>query len=288
MQANDADVGAAYHPQRVTAISSFRSPDDLHTWGWSPFPPDRIDEKFHDFYATWGIGDALVDLGVSEHSDIYEGGENRLIFIDHQSYDAAAGNIDEQWYDVDGKDYRATGASYSFAINPVDGVILGLNRLSPIYAAEDRKPPVPKDQIPVLNQFSDIAWIGWETMTRGGDHDITKLRFFVSVGINNAETKSVIRRALDAKGWELAPWPGHTFERQWFETRAIVGMFEISPHQCRPQADKLQALPMFKVSRIFSSSIKMFWATCSSTRCKCFMAILRLAIRASLCTSRSL
>ena len=184
---------------------------------------DRVDERFHDFYSTWGIGEALVDLGVSEHSDIYEGGENRLVFVEHQSYDPAVGGVDEQWYDVNGQNYRATGASYAFAVNSKDGVIMGLNRLSPKHAAEHRKPPVPKDQLPVLNQFSDVAWIGWDSMTAEEGHDITNLRFFVSVGIVNPETRSVVRRALDAKGWELSPWPGHTFERQWFETRAIIG-----------------------------------------------------------------
>jgi hypothetical protein len=224
MQANDADVGPAYNPQRDTARSRFRSPDDLRTWGWSPFPPNQVDEKFHDFYSTWGIGDALVHLGVSQYSDIYEGGENRLIFIDHQSFNPAAPSVDEQWYAVGNKDYRATGASYSFGINPKDGVILGLNRLSPNHAAEYCKPPVPSDQMPALNQFSDVAWIGWDSMTRGEGDDIKGLRFFISVGISNVETKSVIRRALDAKSWELGPWPGHTFEQQWVETRAIIGM----------------------------------------------------------------
>lgn len=223
MQAKDADVGPAYSPQRENARSPFRSLDDLRVWGWNPFPTDKVDEKFHDLYSTWGIGDALVGLGVSEHSDIYDGGENRLIFIDHQSFDPAAGNVDQQWYTVDGKEYRATGASYSFAVNPKDGVIMGLNRLSPGYAAKERKSPVSKDQMPALNQFSDVAWIGWDSMTREEGYDVTNLRFLVSVGISNAETKSVIRRALDAKGWELSPWPGHTFKRQWSETRAIVG-----------------------------------------------------------------
>ncbi|KAJ4361728.1 hypothetical protein N0V95_001621 [Ascochyta clinopodiicola] len=223
MQANDADVGPVYSPRRDTAKSSFRSLDDLHTWGWNPFPLDKVDQNFHDFYSTWGIGEALVDLGVSEHSDIYEGGENRLVFIDHKSFDAAAGSVDEQWYDVGGKHYRATGASYSFAINPRDGVIIGLNRQSPNYAARERTPPVLNEQLPALHQFSDVAWIGWDSMTGGANKEIKKLRLFLSVGISNAETKSVIRRALDAKGWELSPWPGHTFQREWFETRAIMG-----------------------------------------------------------------
>ncbi|KAH6621762.1 hypothetical protein C7974DRAFT_315357 [Boeremia exigua] len=223
MQANDADVGPAYTPHRDNARSPFRSFSDLQTWGWNPFPPDEVDESFHNFYSAWGIGEALVSLGVSEYSDIYKGGKNRLICIDHRSYDPDAGPVDEQRYDANGKVYRATGASYAFTINPKEGVIMALNRLSPNYAATDRNPHVPVDQLPALNQFSDVAWIGWDAVTREEGEDIKGLRYFLAVGIVNPFTKRVIRRAMDTKGWELSPWPGHTFERQWFETRAIIG-----------------------------------------------------------------
>ncbi|KAJ8116551.1 hypothetical protein OPT61_g2044 [Boeremia exigua] len=223
MQANDIDVGPAYNPKRDTARSPFRSPSDLQTWGWEPFPRDRIDDVFHDFYSVWGIGEALVGIGVSEYSDIYEGGKNRVVSIDHQSYQPEAGDVDEQRYEVNGKVYRATGASYTIAINPKEGVIMGLNRLSPSYAATDRIPHVPKDQLPALNQFSDVAWIGWDSVTSEEGDDIKGLRYFLAVGIVNPFTKSVIRRALDAKDWVLSPWPGHTFERQWPETKAIIG-----------------------------------------------------------------
>lgn len=108
---------------------------------------------------------------------------------------------------------------------------MALNRLSPNYAATDRNPHVPVDQLPALNQFSDVAWIGWDAVTREEGEDIKGLRYFLAVGIVNPFTKRVIRRAMDTKGWELSPWPGHTFERQWFETRAIIGTTCSQPHE---------------------------------------------------------
>lgn len=110
---------------------------------------------------------------------------------------------------------------------------MGLSRLSPNYAATEREPPVPKDLLPALNQFSDVAWIGWDALTREEGNDIKGLRYFLSVGIVNLYTKSVIRRAMDTKGWELSPWPGHTFERRWFETRAILGVKHFSLRLCK-------------------------------------------------------
>lgn len=221
MQGDDTAAGSTYNPERDTARSPFRSADDLQRWGWNAFPSERIGESFHDFYRTWGIGGALEGLGISEYSDKYEGGEHRLIAIDHRQYSSLAGGLDEQSYDVDGKIYRATGASYAFTIDVKDGVIMGLNRVSPRYAARDCKPPVPSDQWPALRQFSDIAWLGWDSMTEGDE--IQGLRYFLAVGIVNTETKQVIRRALKAKGWELSPWPGHMFERHWPETQALIG-----------------------------------------------------------------
>jgi hypothetical protein len=94
----------------------------------------------------------------------FEGGLNHLISIAHQEYGPNARDVNDQWYSVDQKWYRVTGASYSFIINPDDGIIVGLNRESPRYAAAERNPPVPDAQLPQLNQFSDVAWITWKAM----------------------------------------------------------------------------------------------------------------------------
>ncbi|KAF2133738.1 hypothetical protein P153DRAFT_372328 [Dothidotthia symphoricarpi CBS 119687] len=227
MQANDADVGPTYAPERSTAGSPWRNFNDLLLWFWRPFPNSRVDERFHDFYGRyWGVGDALEGLGVSPYSELYEGGKNILYFFDHQSYDPEdPPDVNDQRYQLEegGKIYRATGASYCFSVNPWEGVIIGFNRKSPRYAAKERGPPVPEDELPAVSQFSDIAWLHWDGVTRARHTEVTSLRYFLSVGIDNTETKSVIRRAMDSKGWQLSEWPGHTFERRWEETRAIIG-----------------------------------------------------------------
>jgi hypothetical protein len=45
----------------------------------------------------------------------------------------------------------------------------------------------------------------------------------MSVSITNVETQQIIKRALEANHWDLEEWPGHTFERIWPETKAILG-----------------------------------------------------------------
>ena len=223
MQASDKVAGAAYSPPRDTAQSPFRSQDDLRKWFWSPFPEDKIDEKIHDFYGTWGVGWALVDLGINPYSSEYDGGKNELFFIDHESFHPQAPSVDEQRYMVDNKEYRATGASYAFTVNSDEGVIMGLNRKSPRYAGEERTPKVSADQLPSLNQFSDVAWIGWDSISKRKGSDVKNLRYFISVGINNEDTKAVILRALNARQWALDEWPGHVFEKDTVGFSALLG-----------------------------------------------------------------
>lgn len=223
MHTADSFVGPFYQPSRSSAASPYQNPSDLATWFWSAFPPDRIDPNFHDFYGTWGIGWALADLGINAYSFAYEGGKNQLFFLDHESFHPRAPRVNKQKYQVDETWYRATGASYAFTINWDDGVIMGLNRKSPRYAGKERRPPVQGDGLPGLNQFSDVAWIGWQTVAAREHTDIKGLKYFVSVGIDNEETKAVVARALGQRGWTLDAWPGSVFESEWMETRALMG-----------------------------------------------------------------
>jgi hypothetical protein len=127
---------------------------------------------------------------------------------------------------VDDHAYRATGASFSFTINPDEGIIMGLNRESPKWAAKDRHPPLYDDELPKLNQFSDVAWIIWKAMHKppwSSETRLNHLRYFMSVSITNVDTQQILKRALEANHWELSEWPGHTFERMWPETKAILG-----------------------------------------------------------------
>ncbi|KAF1837699.1 hypothetical protein BDW02DRAFT_518517 [Decorospora gaudefroyi] len=219
MDARDTLVGPFYNPARNTAASPYQSVNDLRRWFWHKFPRKRMNEAVFDFYGTWGIGWALQDLGVSPYSDEYEGGKNEVFAVDHSDPNGDV-IVDDQWYKVDGKGYRATGASYTFSINWEEGVIMGMNRQSPRYAKDERTPPVARDQLPGLSQFSDVAWIIWEGVVKANRGDVKKLRYFVSLSIVNKETKAVILRALNARP---GLYPGVTFDRQSPEMGALLG-----------------------------------------------------------------
>lgn len=219
MQAQDINAGALYVPIRITAASQFTRETQLLDWFWSPYT--ALGDSFHDLYATWGIGWALAELGISTYTTDYESGLNHLVSYAHQSY-APGSDVDKQWYEgPDDLWRRVTGASYSFTVNAEQGIIIGLNRESPRWAAKERVPPVEDSHLPELNQFSDVAWIVWKKMN--GEGKLGGLKFFMSVSVTNKETREIIKRAHKANGWSLEEWPGHTFEKGWEETKAIVG-----------------------------------------------------------------
>tara|TARA_R110002003_G_scaffold111_1_gene9403 strand:- start:2783 stop:3457 length:675 start_codon:yes stop_codon:yes gene_type:complete len=164
-------------------------------------------------------------LTVDQYTDDYEGGKNIMVNIGHENFDIDL-PVDQQWYGVGQRLYRATGASYTFTVNPDEGIIIALNRESPKWAAKDRRPEVPDNLLPQLNQFSDVAWVSWKSMVVppwSNGVPVNSLKYFMAVRITNTETRQILKRALDANHWELSEWPGHTFERVWPETKAILG-----------------------------------------------------------------
>ncbi|RYF50345.1 MAG: hypothetical protein EOO38_05860 [Cytophagaceae bacterium] len=149
-----------------------------------------------------------------------------MVNIGHEKFDIGL-EVDQQWYGVNMRLYRATGASYTFTLNPEQGIIIALNRESPKWAARARRPEVLDNLLPQLNQFSDVAWITWTNMIKppwsSPSVPINNLKYFMAVRITNVKTRQILKRALDANNWELSEWPGHTFERIWPETKAILG-----------------------------------------------------------------
>lgn len=76
-----------------------------------------------------------------------------------------------------------------------------------------------------MNQFSDVAWITWQSIAGWGF--VHNIKYFLSVSIVNVDAARVLKRALQAKGVELDYFPGHKFERTDPEMKAILGMLEV-------------------------------------------------------------
>ncbi|KAH6870340.1 hypothetical protein BKA58DRAFT_361044 [Alternaria rosae] len=223
MDHDDSEVGPLYNPERTTAASPYRSIDDLHKWYWMYNDLKSTEDFYFDLYKTWGIGWALADLGINPYASRFEGGENHIVNYQHFTPKYITALQDQRYY-VDNKQYRATGAEFTFSLNIKDGVIIGMDRTSPKEAGKTKvSPPITGDGLPKLNQFSDVAWLDWEFLMKENKGDVKNIHYFVSVLIVNPETKVVALRAVRTRGQNLEDFPGQTFERGTDEMNALMG-----------------------------------------------------------------
>lgn len=150
---------------------------------------------------TWGVAPALDALGLNSKCDVDQEGQDSSLTVENTD-PGSEYYTNEQIYEMNGKDYLATGASFMFTINVQDSVIMALNVKGPRYAGQERDPVVEGSDLPDLRQFSDVAWIKWVTAIQEeeGSH-IQNLHYFISVRVSNEETLSVLAQAMNAKGW---------------------------------------------------------------------------------------
>ncbi|KAF2249437.1 hypothetical protein BU26DRAFT_457490 [Trematosphaeria pertusa] len=222
MYASDKDAGQYFKPKREAAQSPFENyPDDLNTWYWHNVPSNKIAGYMFELHWTYGVDRALGALGVSDRSTL-DGGDNEIIQCDHYNQDENAEDVSKQRYRVEDKEYRVTGARFVFSINSAQGVLIAMDRLSPKHAAQKRNPPIPDSGLPPIQQFSDVAWLFWTTLG-GNNNNNRPIRYFMSITITNGETEAVIAKALNDNGLTLGPWPGHFFEWDTDEFKAILG-----------------------------------------------------------------
>ncbi|KAF1928401.1 uncharacterized protein M421DRAFT_92650 [Didymella exigua CBS 183.55] len=186
-------------------------------WGYfdSPDPDCDLEGSYYD------ITNALEALGV-EKSECFR----------TQHYDSEGEiSIKDQTYKVGEKEYRATGAHGTFAINVEEGAVFLIDVASaPRKAAQLwGVDAAAKDQLPELIQISDIAWGFWHQAHGGSDlGHITK---FVVPQIINDITIRLINQALETynvpDGEErhntVPEWPGISFKIDTPAGKALLG-----------------------------------------------------------------
>jgi len=126
-----------------------------------------------------------------------------------------------------GRQLRATGARYHFAMNPKDGVIIIAKQYSPASQSQYRRPPVPADEYPALRSTSDIVWLAWKKYHDQG----ARVNLMVTWTATNGVTQRVLATALDPeykipdsqKALRPYPWAGWAADST--EGKAILGKY---------------------------------------------------------------
>jgi hypothetical protein len=199
-------------------------------------------DKDENGWPGLGLEDVLDDLGLPTETSNDPNQGIQIIYAAHVDYslstlpknDPRYVDVDKQTYLVGATTYRATGGYYKSGINTSVGAIFGLDRFSPRAAAEKRRPTMPRDGLPSLQAFSDVAWLYWARHTA----TVSQIRHFFNIAISNKETQKAIRRALKSTNQPYGPWPGATFSTSSIEGKVLLGKCR-SPDFSRPREANL-------------------------------------------------
>ncbi|OAL46996.1 hypothetical protein IQ07DRAFT_479568, partial [Pyrenochaeta sp. DS3sAY3a] len=237
---NNLYHGMAFNEdQAVAYINPIVSPWDgpmtteMTTWGYADDTESPMRRLDCDFASYHRMRRAFEALGADPRVSGY-GGPNKCFTILHYNSPAVERGPDGQmpardfqYYNVNGRRYRVTGASFTIGANPQSGFVYFVSRANPALAAMrqwrlDSLPP--KDQLPALRSSSDIAWGFWNRVSAGNLGNIHK---FMSMHIVNRETQSLILRSVARAGItdlnNIPVWPGLTFNVQTEEFYALLG-----------------------------------------------------------------
>ncbi|KAI4653716.1 hypothetical protein J4E93_001483 [Alternaria ventricosa] len=228
--------------QPMTSIWDGTLERELAVWGYSePDWPEveDSDENCVMGKENHGLQDMLKQLHADDR-DSRDGGDNICHTVQHQDgpYLEKDKNGEvpddprEQYYKVDGRRYRVTGADSTIGINPKAGIIFFLTLESPTYAARTLwgVTSVKPDEMPALQRTSDITWGLWN---RHSKESLSNINYFFTVAVANTETRKIISRAM---GQNTVPnAPGYTFrpENVNFIAQnenfiALLGMYTIA------------------------------------------------------------
>ncbi|KAI4629998.1 uncharacterized protein J4E87_003185 [Alternaria ethzedia] len=203
---------------------------ELALWGYSePDYPEveDSDENCVMGQENHGLQDMLKELHADDR-DSRDGGDNICHTIQHQDGPTLEkdenGEVPEdpreQYYKVEGRRYRVTGADSTIGINPKAGIIFFLTLESPTYAARTlwNVPSVKPDEMPKLQRTSDLTWGLWN---RHSKESLSNINYFFTVAVVNPETRKIISRAMGQNAVPKAP--GYTFRADNENFIALLG-----------------------------------------------------------------
>ncbi|EDU42578.1 hypothetical protein PtrSN002B_005289 [Pyrenophora tritici-repentis] len=203
--------------QSITSQFDGTFETDLETLGWSE-ADELVDDCLMDGDGGHGLDDALEAIGADGESST-NGGDNVCYHFQHQNGPAILRDMNgcipyavaDQYYVVNEKTYKATGAQYDMGVNARSGIIYFIERKSPANAAMRSwgVPSVRPDQLPKLRASSDIAWGIW----RRRSDNLANINYFFSISVVNTDSSMIIARAAQDLGYNHIPeWPGLSFQ----------------------------------------------------------------------------
>ncbi|KAF1917347.1 hypothetical protein BDU57DRAFT_546645 [Ampelomyces quisqualis] len=196
MSYSDFDAAQMFDEPKTTAQSPYGY-NSLTKWGYNLYEPVGV--RFCDF-GYWGISNYLMNNGKSHQCQwLSEEGTWRAAVIMHG--DRKKEIEGQEYKGPDGKTRPATGAAFYMAVTP-EGGIMTQSRKSPWESLRKKHPDASQASLPKMQRSSDMMWAMWERLIPPSH--LNQVSFFISVGIVNRITLSLMRRALEKVGEELS------------------------------------------------------------------------------------
>ncbi|KAH7388645.1 hypothetical protein BKA66DRAFT_511037 [Pyrenochaeta sp. MPI-SDFR-AT-0127] len=250
MQATDK--GAGYLEEDKRKPPSVASPwngdlkNEMALWGWHE--AESFEKDYECDFERRKLEVAFKGLGLNarakyewdDEKDVYKPGDghNDCISVihynendyedpkpeDHKDKEPEMKNIVKQKYKVKDKEYTATGGFFEFAMNKVEGAIIGMNLDSPVNAVRDGhrswgRAATP-EELPAIRRCSDIYWAYWVR----DNPNPKNLRIYGAYNVVNDATSLLAARAFrNNKIKELSKWPGAAFTADTDEGKALIG-----------------------------------------------------------------
>ncbi|KAL5115490.1 hypothetical protein ACEQ8H_006631 [Pleosporales sp. CAS-2024a] len=226
MAASDGTAGLLIkdrrNPPSAASVWAGSLRQELSTWYWREMSPSS---KGCHLDAYWEISATLKALGLNG-KPASAGGDNVCSRIEHWDAEREENGklvpAINQWYKVDGIDYRATKAHYEFIMNRKGGAIYGTYLDGPKSSASrewygNKKEPTT-DLLPQLRSLSDVLWGYWARE----NPNVKNIRYFFMLGIANELTNQLIASCLQNAKKTLTEWPGLSFDTSTDEGHALL------------------------------------------------------------------
>ncbi|KAF2749730.1 hypothetical protein M011DRAFT_397773 [Sporormia fimetaria CBS 119925] len=209
-------LGDARNPPSAESVWQGDLVNAMNQWNWHEISDSQTNCNIE---TRWEFPEMLTRLRLDGRSKS-SGGQNECFTVQHQDGNTPVIN---QFYQAEGKQYRATGAHYSFGINKRDGAIYNFYVTSAPSAAKSNwygeKRDAAKDDLPKLRALSDILWGYWLQ----NNLNVRNIKYFFMVGISNDMTNKIMASALKNAGKQLSEWPGTKFPTHTDEGKALLG-----------------------------------------------------------------
>ncbi|KAH7091636.1 hypothetical protein FB567DRAFT_436058 [Paraphoma chrysanthemicola] len=248
--------------------------NELEKWGYSD-NSEFIEEDDCNFDSEdQPLGRAFDELDIDPEPSERDGPNHcfELIHADGPKVKRLPNNqmpkpVDQR-YEVDGNEYRITGAYFSMGINAKDGIVYFRSRESPASAAAELwgvgdPKLIDTKALPALRASSDIAWGLWNRENSG---NLKGVRKFLSVNVINEDGQAIITKAL---GGFPEPWPGKDFSPTTDAGKALLGSpngiaagFFLAQHKTQLGGNKyISKITVFRADAVGNLPNLLFWVS---------------------------